>query len=117
MWIPVGSGRWRKADHIVLGKGKAALKVLARLAVLPGARRSKALSLDDNMALAGAAAKGRPTAGPVNFSLRRCALLSASEIEMHLPWVETERRSPRMASRVREDVVKIQRGAEPQCRK
>ena len=91
-WVPVESGRWQRADHIVLGEGRAALRVLARLAVIPEAHRSKVLSLEDNLAFAGAAAKGRSTAGPVNYLLRRrCALSSASEIRMHLPWIETER--------------------------
>ena len=101
-WVPVESGRWKKDDHIVLGEGRAALKVLSRLAVLPGAHRSKVLSLEDNMAFAGAAAKGRSTAGPVNYLLRRrCALSSATEIRMHLPWVETERMPADGLSRMR----------------
>ena len=60
------------------------------------------LSLEDNMAFAGAVAKGRSTAGPVNYLLRRrCALSSASEIRMHFPWVETERMPADGLSRMR----------------
>ena len=81
---------------------RAALRVLARLAVIPSAHRSKVLSLEDNMAFAGAAAKGRSTAGPVNYILRRrCALTSATEIRMHLPWIETERMPADGLSRAR----------------
>ena len=43
-WVPVESGRWRQADHVALGEGRAALRALARLAVIPEAHRSKALS-------------------------------------------------------------------------
>ena len=91
-WIPLEAGRWKLADHIVLGEGRAALKVLQRMAVVPAAHRSKLLSLEDNLSFAGAASKGRSTAGPLNFLLRRrCALSAATEICLHLPWVETER--------------------------
>ena len=49
-WVPVEAGRWRQADQVVLGEGRAALKALARLAVVPEARRSKVFSLEDTVA-------------------------------------------------------------------
>eukprot|EP00959_Pyramimonas_sp_CCMP1952_P168433 3519538-Pyramimonas_sp.AAC.1 len=50
------------------------------------------ISLEDNMAFAGAAAKSSSTVGPASYIMRRrCELTSVSEIRMPLPWAETER--------------------------
>ena len=91
-WVPLAWGRWKRPDPIVLGEGRGMLKLLEALAVWPGAHRSKAQSLQDNAAWAGAAAKGRSSAPAVNYLLRKKASISlAAGIELALPWTDTGR--------------------------
>ena len=89
-WIPVSWGRWKWADHITLGEGRASLRGLEALSCCSRAHRHVVISLQDNMSWHGAAAKGRSPSAPLNFLLRRRAALAiATEIRMLLPWVQT----------------------------
>ena len=89
-WTEVQWGRWKWKDHITLGEGRAALRLLHILAGMETAHEHIVLSLQDNMALAGAWAKGRSPSQCLNFILRRkSGLCLASGILMLLPWVQS----------------------------
>ena len=66
--------------------------LLERVVQVEGFFRCKLISLEDNMPVSYAIAKGRSSAGPLNYLLRRrCALCAAAEVRLLLPWVETWR--------------------------
>ena len=89
-WHPIASGRWAWRDHITLGEGRATLKLLARLAASPGAHAHCTISLEDNLAWGGAAAKGRSSARVVNRLCRKMAALCiGARIRAFLPWVDS----------------------------
>jgi hypothetical protein len=89
-WRDVAGGRWKFDDHIVLGEARALCKLCSILSNFPKAQGFKVGSLQDNMSVAGAHAKGRSTAWALNRILRRkAALTTASAIRMFLPWVQT----------------------------
>ena len=89
-WQPVARGRWRWADHITLGEGRAALRLLLIVAGMPSAHHHLLLSLEDNTSLAGAWAKGRSPSRALNYLLRRRAgTCLAARITMMLPWVQS----------------------------
>ena len=101
-WLPVEAGRWTFDDHITLGEARAVNMLLERLAWVPAAARTKVLSLEDNMVAAWAYAKGRSSAGGLNYLLRkRAALTAATDTRIHLPWVDTERQPADKLSRLR----------------
>ncbi len=89
-WMDVCAGRWQWSDAIVLGEGRAAVKLVRIIASSPGLHEQVAISLQDNMALAGAWLKGRSPTRELNFLLReRAAGSLASGTRVILPWVET----------------------------
>ena len=91
-WKPICSGRWRQADHITLGEARAALVLLRLLSALPAAQGCRFLSLEDNMAVAGAWRKGRSSSFGLNRLLkRRAAMTLATGIVRMLPWIDTLR--------------------------
>ena len=47
-WLPISAGRWRFADHITLGEGRAALMVLELLASEVLAHNHLVFSFEDN---------------------------------------------------------------------
>ena len=101
-WTTLEAGRWRYTDHITLGEGRATVRLLERASAVPGLHRTKMISLEDNQAWGGAAAKGRSPSIAVNFLCRRkCALSLACNISMLLPWCETRRMPADGASRTR----------------
>ena len=68
------------------------------------ARNLKIVALQDNMAVSGAHAKGRSTAWPLNYILRRkTALLLALSSRLLLPWIETTKQVADYLSRVTDD--------------
>jgi len=90
-WWDIACGRWLIADHIVLGEARALCKLCAILSTFPNAHGYKVASLQDNMSVSGAHAKGRSTAWALNRILRRkTALLTACSLRLFLPWVQTE---------------------------
>ena len=101
-WTELGSGRWQRADHITLGEGRAAIKLLRALASRPGAQGHVIANLEDNEGLSAAMAKGRSPAVGLNSLLRqRAALCVASDITFCLPWVDTKHQAADCASRRR----------------
>jgi hypothetical protein len=101
-WTELGSGRWQRADHITLGEGRAAIKLLRALASRPGAQGYVIANLEDNEGLSAAMAKGRSPAVGLNSLLRqRAAQCVASDITFCLPWVDTKHQAADCASRRR----------------
>lgn len=101
-WIPIAAGRWRWEEHITVGEMRAVILALERIVQVESFYRSKVISLEDNMPCSYAIAKGRSSAGPLNFLLRRrCALCAAAELRLLLPWVETWRMPADWVSRSR----------------
>lgn len=90
LWTELGAGRWQYKDHITLGEARGSLRVLNAVALTHRGARAKVLSLMDNLAWAGAAAKGRSPSPALNALLRkRCAMSIASRICLLLPWTDT----------------------------
>ena len=89
-WMDVCAGRWQWSDAIVLGEGRAVVKLVRIIASSPRLHEQVAISLQDNMALAGAMLKGRSPTRELNFLLReRAAGSLSSGTRVILPWVET----------------------------
>ena len=88
--MDAAAGRWRHADAIVLGEGRAIVKMVRLLARSPRLHEQVVVSLQDNMALAGAMQKGRSPTRELNYLLRqRAAGTLSSGTRVILPWVET----------------------------
>lgn len=69
------------------GRGSKACGIISNF---PNAHGFKVASLQDNQSLSGAHSKGRSTAWALNRVLRRkTALLTACDIRMLLPWIQT----------------------------
>lgn len=101
-WVELAHGRWKFSDHITLGEARASLKILNLLA-LSGLRRHRVLSLMDNLAWAGAAAKGRSPAPSMNYLLRRrCALCISAQLSLYLPWTDTTHQPGDSLSRLKD---------------
>ena len=101
-WAPVLRGRWKEADHIMLGEGRTTNELLKILTSHSSSRRHIFACLEDNEPWAAATAKGRSCARGVNFLLRRrSALLAAGELQQLLPWIDTRRQPADSLSRVR----------------
>ena len=99
-WVELQAARWKWADHITLGEARALLWLCRRLAAEPRAHSHRVISLQDNMAVAGAASKGRSPAPGLNFILRKkCAVTLASNIRVLVPWVQTSVMPTDFASR------------------
>ena len=81
-----------RSRHISLGEARAVLVLLRLLSALPAALGCRFLSLEDNMAVAGAWRKGRsPPFGLNRLLKRRAAMTLATGIVMLLPWIDTLR--------------------------
>ena len=89
-WRLLEQGRWRFADHITLGEGRACVRLVRILSRYPALFRSKILSLQDNQPIAGAFSKGRSPSPAVNFLARqKSATCLARAFRLILPWVES----------------------------
>lgn len=98
-WQEVSKGLWVWEDHITLGEARAVIRRLD-LMLLCGETSIKSVSLQDNMAVAGAYAKGRSGAVLLNYlARRRAARTIAGGIRDYLPWVETSKQPADKTSR------------------
>jgi hypothetical protein len=89
-WEEVAAGRWRYADHITLGESRVVVRLVRSLAACSRLHYSKVLFLQDNMATAGAMAKGRSPSPVLNYLCRqRAASTLAARLTLVLPWTET----------------------------
>ena len=99
-WHDFLKGRWSMEDHVILGEGRATITLLEKITAHPLMRELAVICLEDNEPWSSAAMKGRSSAGPVNFLLRkRLALLVAAELDMPLPWTDTARQPADRLSR------------------
>eukprot|EP00959_Pyramimonas_sp_CCMP1952_P358226 7500866-Pyramimonas_sp.AAC.1 len=84
------AGRWRAPDHIILGEGRAVVRLCQVLSLLPAAHDHAVCNMEDNEPLASAAAKGRSPAPHLHYLLRKISALSvATGIKLYIPWVDT----------------------------
>jgi len=89
-WRTVDKGRWRDADHITLGEGRAVIRLLRRLAAAPEWHGRLVMSLEDNQPICGALTKGRsPALHILRLCRQKAAVCLAASIRLVLPWVET----------------------------
>ena len=101
-WKPLMRGRWRSADAIMLGEGRATWFLMEKLAADVRCRCHVVLSLMDNEAWSSATMKGRSAHHAINLLLRRLAALCEScEIDMLLPWMDTLRQPADGLSRLK----------------
>ena len=101
-WVDIANGRWKWEDAIILGEGRAVVRLLDGVSVLPGTRGLFIASMEDNEPFAMAAAKGRSSATSVNYLLRRLGDVScAMDARMLLPWVDTANQTADDSSRLR----------------
>jgi len=101
-WMDFMGRRWRKVEHIIILEARATNILLEILARLPSAHRHCFASLQDNEAWSSASAKERSPNPVLNFILRkRAALLLMTEIDMDLPWTDTQRQPADRLSRTR----------------
>jgi hypothetical protein len=100
-WAVISHGRWLSSDHITLGEGRAVTKLAHLIAAFPGAHGSKVITLQDNMPVAGANAKGRSTSWSLNRVLRRKAAATlAASLRFFLPWIESDKQPADKSSRI-----------------
>ena len=100
-WEDVDAGRWIYNDHITLGESRAVVKLVRALAACSQAHRSKSLLLEDNRPTSGAFMKGRSQSKSLKFLLRQRAASSiAAQLQLYLPWVESERQPADALSRL-----------------
>ena len=101
LWHPIAWGRWRMTDHITLGEARAVVSLLQRLAANPGAHRHRIVSLQDNMSVAGAVARGRSPSLKLNYLLRRIsAIILTGNFRLLLSWVDTAHQFADWLSRI-----------------
>jgi len=99
-WEVLAKGRWRFADLIALGEGRAVVRLLQMLVRDVSAHNHVAISLQDNSITSYSHAKGRSSAVAVNFLCRRKAAMTlATNIRLILPWLESLRQPADDASR------------------
>ena len=99
-WQVIAHGRWRMPDHITLGEARGTLRLLLKLAALPGSHGYVVSSLMDNEAWSSAAAKGRSPTYRLNRILQqRAAISTLTNIELNLPWTDTARQPADTSSR------------------
>jgi hypothetical protein len=100
-WFPILSGSWRVADHITLGEMRTVVKLLDVLLLAGSFFKTKVLSMQDNMCVAGSGRKGRSPSTPVNYLLRRkTARTIAGAIRILLPWTESAKQPADSLSRL-----------------
>ena len=91
-WRPLLYGRWRTADHIMLGEGRTTNELLKLITCHWRSRGAIYSCMEDNEPWAAASAKGRSSAPGVNHLLRkRSALITIGGIQLQLPWIDTRR--------------------------
>ena len=94
-------GRWAFPDAIMLGEGRAVIRLLEVLLLWGPAHRAKILSLQDNQSVTGAFLKGRSPAPSMNYLCRKkTARTLAAAWRLILPWVETTRQVADYLSRL-----------------
>jgi len=99
-WVLVDKGRWKGADHITLGEGRAVNKMLDVVTASCLFHRLKIISLQDNQPIAGSYMKGRSPAAALNRLCRKkAARLLACGSRLILPWCESRRMPADEASR------------------
>jgi hypothetical protein len=100
-WSDVLGGRWAFPDAIMLGEGRAVIRMLDVLLLWEPAFRAKILSLQDNQSVSGAFLKGRSPAPSMNYLCRKkTARTLAAAWRLLLPWVETTRQVADYLSRL-----------------
>ena len=100
-WLPMLRGRWRHADHIMLGEGRTTVELLKIITAHCHTRIHVFSCLEDNEPWSAATSKGRSCARGVNYLLRkRSALLAAGDVHVPLPWIDTKRQPADQLSRV-----------------
>ena len=76
--------------------------MLEHMAITPKLHRHEVSTLEDNLAWAAVAAKGRSSSGDLTLlRRRRRALQVAAEVRQVLPWVETARQPADGLSRMK----------------
>jgi hypothetical protein len=99
-WTVLAFGRWRIADHITLGEGRAHVRISQALAAHHGAHGHRILCLEDNSPVACAMTKERSTAPSLNFLVRRRAAANlAGDLMAAPPWIQTSLQPADDASR------------------
>ena len=95
-------GRWKYEEIIILGEGRAVVKLLDGLASIPEAHGFIISSMQDNEPFSLAVAKGRSSAPAVNYILRKVSAISlAADIKANLPWVDSSHQAADKSSRRR----------------
>ena len=102
-WEVIAHERWRLPDHITLGEARNTLRLLPKLAALPGSHGHAVSSLMDNDAWSAAAAKGRSLTYRLNRILQqRAAVSTLTNIDLNMPWTVTARQPADASSRWKE---------------
>ena len=95
-------GRWKVADHITLGEGRAHVRILQALAGRADTHDHRIVSLEDNAPVAFSMAKGRSCSLALNYLCRRrTAAALAANIMCASPWTQTDIMPADAASRMR----------------
>ena len=102
-WGEIAQGRWNHSDHIVLGEGRAVIKLLNIVLQDPQQHGTYIINLEDNAAISGSFMKGRSAIWALNFLCRKkAALCLSSGSLLMLPWVETSLQPADCLSRILE---------------
>ena len=89
-WEVLDAERWRIADHITLGEGRAHVRIFQALSGVAGAHGRRVIALEDNNAVSCSMTKGRSTAPALNYLIRRrSAALIGSDMVAACPWLQT----------------------------
>ena len=90
-WAPLKWGRFSWPEHITIHEAKTVVMLMEALAADVRCHRFRVLSLQDNRPVPGAFAKGRSTAGSLDYVCRqRAALAIAAELSMLPPWTQSK---------------------------
>ena len=100
-WTILAAGRWRYADHITAGEGRAHFKLIQAIAANNRLHDQRYVVLQDNFPVASAMSKGRAASPMLNFYCRRRAASAlAGNIISVLPWVQSKLMPADYASRL-----------------
>ena len=80
---PLGAGRWSRPNHVTLGEGRAAIKLLAALSRAPGAHGNRVGNLEDNEGLLAASARYIACVVSACCSGRRCFSKPYSRVDVN----------------------------------
>ena len=101
-WIPIDRGRWQFHDHITLGEGRAAIRVLQIISQFSALHNKTHINLEYKQPILASFAKGRSPAVGLNYLLRkRAGICAACNVQIMLPWIETSRMPVDEISRLR----------------